>query len=30
MLFSVGLEPVEWHDEGFHVTVVARVVEQPS
>jgi hypothetical protein len=27
MLFSVGLEPVEWHDEGFHVTAVARVVD---
>jgi hypothetical protein len=26
MLFSVGLEPVEWRDEGFHVTVVARPI----
>ena len=24
MLFSVGLEPVEWIDEGFHITAVAR------
>jgi hypothetical protein len=26
MLYSVGMEPIEWHDEGFHVMAVARPI----